>query len=152
VDYTQAFLQAELHEPVFMRLPQGWHLDNDGRLQPHSDPTHNDNSHFIQLRRNLYGCKQAARNWFQHLNQGLLSQGFHQSKTDTSLYLHNDCIMVVYMDDCLIFAKDDNTIDELVKNLSETFLLEDQGTVHDYLGIHICSDPATKSITMTHTG
>jgi hypothetical protein len=37
--------------------------------------------------------------------------------------------MVVYMDDCLIFDKDDATIDELVANLSKTFLLEDQGTV-----------------------
>jgi hypothetical protein len=86
------------------------------------------------------------------LNQGLLSQGFHQSKTDTCLYLHADCIIVVYTDDCLIFAKDYNTIDDLVKNLSETFILEDQGTVHDYLGIHICLDPSTKSITMTQTG
>jgi hypothetical protein len=39
VDYTQAFPQAELSDPVFMRLPQGWHISTDGTLQPHPDPT-----------------------------------------------------------------------------------------------------------------
>jgi hypothetical protein len=28
VDYTQAFPQAELSDPVFMRMPQGWYLDD----------------------------------------------------------------------------------------------------------------------------
>ncbi len=60
VDYTQAFPQAELTDPVYMRLPQGWYLDSSGYLMPHKDPKNNDTSHFIQLRRNLYGCKQAA--------------------------------------------------------------------------------------------
>jgi hypothetical protein len=60
VDYTQAFPQAELTDPVFMRLPQGWHISTDGTLQQHSDPKYNDNTHYIKLKRNLYGCKQAA--------------------------------------------------------------------------------------------
>jgi hypothetical protein len=107
VDYTQAFPQAELTDPVFMRLPQGWHLASDGSLQPHSDPKYNDTQHFIKLKRNLYGCKQAARNWYQHINQGILSEGFTQSKTDPCLYLRHDCLMVLYTDDCLIFAKED---------------------------------------------
>jgi hypothetical protein len=53
VDYTQAFPQAELHDPFFMRLPQGWHLDENGCMQPHPNPKFNNTSHFIQLRRNL---------------------------------------------------------------------------------------------------
>jgi hypothetical protein len=117
VDYTQAFPQAELPDPVFMRIPQGWYIDKDGKLQPHPDSKHNDTHHYIKLRKNLYGCKQAARNWFQHLNLGLQSQGFIQSKIDPCLYLRSDCIMVVYTDDCLIFAKDEHTINQLIKNL-----------------------------------
>jgi hypothetical protein len=57
VDYTQAFPQADLSDPVFMRLPQGWYIAPDGTLQPHSDPKYHDSSHFIQLKKNLYGCK-----------------------------------------------------------------------------------------------
>jgi len=57
VDYTQAFLQADLEDPVFMRLPQGWYIAADGTLQPHSDPKYNDTTHYIKLNKNLYGCK-----------------------------------------------------------------------------------------------
>jgi hypothetical protein len=73
VDYTQAFPQADLNDTVFMRLPQGWFTALDGALQPHSDLKYNDRSHFIQLNKNLYGCKQTAHNWFQYLTQGILA-------------------------------------------------------------------------------
>jgi hypothetical protein len=135
-----------------MHMPQGWYLDSSGILQQHQDPKYQDKDHYIQLKRNLYGCKQAARNWFQHLNKGILAQGFHQSKIDQCLYLRSDCIMVVYTDDCLIFAKNDAVIDDLINNLSTTFHLEDQGTVSDFLGINLAMDPQTKSITLTQTG
>jgi hypothetical protein len=135
-----------------MRLPQGWFLSPNGELTQHSDPKFHDTSHHIKLLKNLYGCKQAARNWFQFLKQGLLREGFTQSKTDPCLYLRNNCILVVYTDDCLIFSPSDSIIDDLIKNLSDTYLLEDQGDVQDYLGIHIFKDPSTKSISMTQTG
>jgi len=108
--------------------------------------------HFIKLKRNLYGCHQATRNWFTYLTKGLLAHGFKQSVHEPCLYLHHDCIMIVYTDDCLIFAKDDSTIDTSIKALSETYLLEDQGTVSDYLGICITKNATTKEISMTQPG
>ncbi len=56
--------------------------------------------------------------------------------------------MVIYTDDCLIFAKEDSTIDQLIGELYKTYLLEDQGNIQDYLGIRITSDPNNKAITM----
>jgi hypothetical protein len=87
VDYTQAFPQAKLEDPVYMKVPQGWYVDSTGELAQHNDPTYNDTSHYLKLKRNLYGCKQAARNWFKHLTDGLINQGFTQSKTDSCLFL-----------------------------------------------------------------
>jgi hypothetical protein len=57
--------------------------------------------------------------------------------------------MVIYTDDCLIFAPSQAIINEIVSSLSATYLLEDQGDVHDYLGIRIIKDPVT---TMSQTG
>ena len=152
VDYTQAFPQAPLEDPVYMRIPQGWTVDDSGNLVQHPDPTFHDRQHFIQLRRNLYGCKQAARNWFKYLTKGLLKEGFRQSAVDPCLFLRSNCILIVYTDDCIIFAKDDMTIDTLIRNLSTSYQLEDQGNVQDYLGIRITKDPINKSITMTQPG
>ena len=118
----------------------------------HPDPTYNDKTHYIKLQRNLYGCKQAAPNWFKHLTQGLLREGFRQSAVDPCLFLWNDCILIVYTDDCIIFSRKDEVIDALIRNLCQTFLLEDQGSVHDYLGIRIVKDHINKSISMTQPG
>jgi hypothetical protein len=60
--------------------------------------------------------------------------------------------MVIYTDDCLIFAREDATIDNLISELNKTYLLEDQGNVLDYLGIRITNDPTSKTITMQQTG
>ncbi len=86
------------------------------------------------------------------MTQGILAAGFYQSKTDPCLFLHNDCIIVLYIVDTLIFAPDDQTINNVIKTLSDTFILEDQGDVNDFLGIRITKDPISRTISMTQTG
>jgi hypothetical protein len=114
VDYTQAFPQAPLDDPVFMRIPQGWRFDPVAKkLIQFDDPKSIDHSHFIRLKRNLYGCKQAARNWYLCLKAGLEARGFVSSKIDPCLYICTDCLIALYTDDCLIFANDDSTVDRL---------------------------------------
>jgi hypothetical protein len=140
VDYTQAFPQATLDDPVFMQIPQGWYVKEDNLYQ-HSNPKHNDTTHYMRLKRNLYGCKQAARNWFQHLTKGLLQLGFVQSRTDSCLFLRHDCILVVYVDDCLIFAE--------INTLSASYLLQDERDVNAFLGIKINKVTTKKIITLT---
>jgi len=103
VDYTSAFPQADLDVPVYMKVPQGWYVTSSGVLQPHHGPKHQDTANFLRLKKNFYGCKQAARNWFKLLSEGLHNLGFVQSATDSFLFLRSDCIIVVYVDDCLFF-------------------------------------------------
>jgi hypothetical protein len=152
VDYTQAFPQAKLDEPVFMKVPQGWYVNSAGDLLPHDDPRFNDTSHYFRLKRNLYGCKQAARNWFKHLTAGLLKEGFKQSKTDCCLFLRNDCILVIYVDDCLIFSKSDDVINNLIKVLSTSFILQDEGDVSAFLGVQIKQDSINKTLELSQPG
>ena len=126
-------------------LPEGW-------LVPHPDTKFHDINHFIQLKKNLYGCNQAAQNWFADLSKGFLKQGFRQSAIDPCHFLWKDYMMNVYTDDCLLFAQNDAVIDSLITALSKDFLLEDQGTIHDYLGIRIKKDPVNKTITISQPG
>jgi hypothetical protein len=58
----QAFLQATLEDPVYLKPPQGWFVDDQGKLEQHSDPKFNDMKHFLCLKRNLFGMKQAVKN------------------------------------------------------------------------------------------
>jgi hypothetical protein len=157
VDYTQAFPQAPLDDDVFMRIPQGWYFDTaTQQLKPHThDPMSKDMQHCIWLKRNLYGDKQAARNWYLHLQKGLLSRGFIQSNIDPCLFIRQDCILVVYTDDCLMFARDDSIIDDLCKCLSTEFLLKDEGDIEGFLGIqimHMTKPDGSITITMMQPG
>ncbi len=124
-------------------------MDHTGQLQQHSDPRHNDTTYYLLLKRNLYGCKQATRNWFNHLTNGLLKLGFTQSKTDSCLFVKHDCILVVYVDNYLIFSQKDSTIDTLIQSLSKSFLLQDEGDVSAFLGMQIRGDTQSKTIELT---
>jgi hypothetical protein len=152
VDYTSAFPQADLDVPVYMRIPQGWYAASDGQLIQHQDPKFQDHTHYIQLKKNLYGCKQAARNWFRHLSEGLRREGFQQSETDSCLFLQRDCIIVVYVDDCLFFSPSSMVIDNVITSLSQTLKLKDEGDVAAFLGVNIQKDMQAKTIRLTQPG
>jgi transposase InsO family protein len=157
IDYTQAFPQAPVDDDVFMRIPQGWSYDSVTKqlVQCLDDPRSFDREHFIRLKRNLYGVKQAARNWYIHLKNGLLGRGFVQSKIDPCLFIRKDCLIVLYTDDCLVFANSDDTITDLCKCLSTEFLLKDEGNIENFLGINIThklEDDDSVTITMTQKG
>jgi hypothetical protein len=152
VDYTSAFPQADLDVPVYMRVPQGWHVNSSGRLTQHQDPKFQDKAHFLRLKKNLYGCKQAARNWFKMLSSGLQAEGFIQSTTDSCLFLRHDCIIVVYVDDCLFFSPRASTINQVITSLLRTFKLKDEGDVSAFLGVQIAKDPSAKTISFTQPG
>ena len=62
---------------------------------------------------------------------------------------------MVYTDDCLMFAWDDTTIDDLWKCLSNKFLLQDEGNIAGYLGIqitHTTEPDGSITIIMTQPG
>jgi Reverse transcriptase (RNA-dependent DNA polymerase) len=95
------------------------------------------------------------RNWYLHFKKGLISRGFTQSKIDPCLFIHCDRLIVLYTDDCLIFAKNDTMISELCQSLSTKFLLKDEGNIENFLGIkidHHISDDGAVTITMTQPG
>ncbi len=51
--------------------------------------------------------------------------------------MRQDILFVVYVDDCLIFWKDNATIDKLIKELEEDFVLTDEGEASAFLGIDV---------------
>ena len=143
IDFTQAFPQAAPTEDVYMHLPQNWECkDADG-----------NDDYVIKLERNLYGTATGARNWYQKLSGGLLGRGFVQSKIDPCLFLRDDCMVVVYTDDCICFSRESETATQLISDLkTDGFLLKDEGDAKDFLGVRIETDEATGKIEMTQTG
>ena len=56
-------------------------------------------------------------------------------------FVRKNCIVIFYVDDSCIFSKDKETIDALLKNLSKTFKLTDEGDVKSDLGMNVRKYP-----------
>ena len=91
----------------------------------------------LKLQKNLYGLKQARYNWFEFLKTGLEKRDFIQSKIDPCVWFRKEMVLVTYVDDCLIFCKEKEQADELIKSLQKDYSLTDEGDVSTYLGVEI---------------
>ena len=93
---------------MYLRIPAGFHIENEN----------DDNildEYCLKLLKNCYSTKDAAANWFAVLQKALENQGFQQYvNIDPCLFTRNDCIIITYVDDYLIFYKNDKVLDESI--------------------------------------
>jgi Reverse transcriptase (RNA-dependent DNA polymerase) len=136
IDFSNAFVQAKLDDPIYIHLPRGFH-STDG---PNT---------CLRLEKSLYGIAQAPRLWFDHLKAKLESNGFTQSTLDPCLFYSKEIILVCYVDDIIMAAKDKEKLDTLVNNLAETSDLTDEGELESFLGIKVNRSDDGKMFTLT---
>ncbi len=124
------FPQADLEIPVYMELPIGFDAPNGV----------NRKINMLRLNKSLYGLKQAGYNWFAKLSNGLQDRRFLQSNIDPCLFFGPGCIILTYVDDCIIIGNMSDRINKLVQSLhegDENFVLQDEGLIDEYLGVKI---------------
>ncbi|KAI3740814.1 hypothetical protein L2E82_31288 [Cichorium intybus] len=128
LDVQNAFLHGDLKETVYLRQPPGF----TNQQKP---------DHVCLLHKSLYGLKQAPRAWFHRLSKALLSLGFAGSKTDPSLFIYNSndtlLYMLVYVDDIIVTGNNPTAINRIIQSLSQTFAIQDMGTLSYFLGIEV---------------
>jgi hypothetical protein len=134
IDFVLAFPfpQANLEVPVYMELLASINPTNisDG-----------DQHHYVlKLNKSLYGLKQAGNNWFKKLCKGLITCNFIQSQVDECVFFQKDCIILMYVINCIILGKDMTIVDAVIPSLkggNKIFDLVDQGSINKYLGLLI---------------
>jgi hypothetical protein len=138
VDYINAFTQAPADCDIFMNIPPGFIVENNTLTFSHSSTKNNSNDYVLCIKKNMYGLRQAGNNWFDTLCASLFHLGFHQSSHDPCLFIRGNCILLVDVDDCLLFAKTNDVLDSVLASLEKDFILTSEETVGAYLGISIC--------------
>ena len=94
--------------------------------------------HRLKLLQNLCGLKDEGATWYKHLRNRLTKDmGFTQSLVDPCLFYQGKVVLVIYVDDCIIFTPEKTQADNLVEELDKKFSIEDEGDATNYLGIHI---------------
>lgn len=131
MDVHNAFLHGDLHEEVYMKIPQGFASPNETRV--------------CRLRKSLYGLKQAPRCWFAKLRDALLKYGFTQTKSDYSLFIYSkrgvSLKVLAYVDDLIISGSSPSEIQLLKDYLSTCFHMKDLGILKYFLGIEVARSP-----------
>jgi hypothetical protein len=93
MDVKTAFLNADVEEEIYMRLPKGCG-DNTGKI--------------VRLLKQLYGIKQAPRGWHLKLRDALATKGFRASDYDPALFIKitedGPVFLLVWVDDVKIAA------------------------------------------------
>jgi hypothetical protein len=127
VDYVSAYTQAPLDCKLFLNIPPGFSVIDNNLVFTSSSPPGANKHWALKLQKNMYGLKQAGNNWFHHLQQSLLDRNFTQSAIDPCLFIRNNCIIVIYVDDCLLFTPSDDILDSLISSLQQDFKLTTEG-------------------------
>ena len=70
----------------------------------------------------------------------MTDRGFIQSQVDKCLFFRDGCIIITYVDDCIILGETINLVNSIIKSLQdgdEDFELTDEGIIDKYLGVMI---------------
>jgi Reverse transcriptase (RNA-dependent DNA polymerase) len=121
LDVSNAFLNGDLKETVYMHQPQGF-----------IDSQHPD--HVCLLKKSLYSLKQVPRAWFEKLQESLLHLGFQPSNYDPSLFLSHHqgqtTLILVYVDDIIVTESNPDLVQYYITQLSTQFAIRDLGDIH----------------------
>ena len=138
VDYTNAFVQADVDTEVFVEMP----------------PLFVKDGYFWQLKKSLHGLRQSPLNFFTHLKSELEARNWLPSQHDPCLFYKGKVTCLVYVDDCLFFAEDVKHIDKEIQLLREpkpnVLDLSEESDVAGFLGILIEKTP--EGIELKQTG
>jgi len=123
-DITAAFIHGRVTEPIYVHQPRGFH-------RGHGDEV-------LKLKRTLYGLKQAPRYFFKYFTERLVRQGLQASNLDPCLFMSKSLIVIIYVDDILIYGKTEEEINAFIEGMKkEDVALHREGTAEGYLGVDI---------------
>jgi hypothetical protein len=101
----------------------------------------------LKLKRTLYGLKQLPCYSFEYFTARLIQQGLTASKFDPCLFMSNSLILIIYVDDILIYGRTGDEISTFIDCMkSEDVALHREGTAEGYLGVDIQCDDNTVAL------
>ena len=152
VDYTAAFIHAPIDKDpnyeklspeeqkrsgVYLEMPRGFR----------------ENGKVLKLKRSLYGLRQSPRNFFLFIKEKLQKVGLEPQEVDPCLFMSDKVILLVYVDDTLLFSPKKEWIDEVINKLrAEDVDLEEEDDVAGFLGVHIERNARDQTIKLTQKG
>ena len=128
MDVKTAYLHAPMDCEVYMEQPEGFEIKSK------------TGEHLVcKLNKSLYGLKQSGRNCNMLLHDHLTENGFVQNDADHCVYSRESekekVILLVWVDDLLIAASNNTSLNDVKEMLKRRFKMKDMGPLKHFLGI-----------------
>ena len=100
--FVQAYPQVDIEVTIYLHTSQGVSFGDK-----HQDVV-------LQLKKNLYGLKDAGLTWWEMISKGLLDLGFEQTETYQCVFKKENVIILIYVDDCIINSRTKEGLNETI--------------------------------------
>lgn len=140
-DIKTAYLNATLHEEIYMELPQGFEEEIYRRFP-------GSHGKLCRIRKGLYGLKQSAREWNHTFSDFLKRYNLLQSPVDPCIFYSNThprLTLSLWVDDGLAMCQDPKLLHHVVEYLKSTFEVT-VGAADTYVGLHITRHRFSKTL------
>ncbi|GBM21371.1 Retrovirus-related Pol polyprotein from transposon TNT 1-94 [Araneus ventricosus] len=107
IDVKGAYLYGNLDIPIYMQQPEGFAVKGC--------------EHYV--------CR-------LHINEILFGLGFHQNELYNDLYTKSNCILLVYVDDIVVFSKSQSDLENSILNIKIKLEITELGPVRYLLGVN----------------
>jgi len=146
LDIENAFLESDLDETIYMKLPV------DTYSEPNGQPV------IVQLKKSLYGLKQAGELFYKFMKSILTSTelGMKCCAHDLCVFnLHNvetqeTAIVVLWVDDIIVTGNSPTLIDRIINHIEASVTkMSNLGEISRYIGLDIKRNRTNHTLTMT---
>ena len=121
-----------------MELPANMDLAGHGKY---------NSKYLLKRKKFLYGLKNESLNWHNNMKEAFEDRGFVGYLSDPCVFISEDMIILVYVDDYILISKQDLTIKKFIdptKDTPEVFEFTKEGTMNTYTGVEIYPFPDGK--------
>lgn len=128
MDVKTAYLHAPIDCEIYIEQPEGFEVKSEMGEKL-----------VCKLNKSLYSLKQLGQNWNKMLQDFLGENDFIQNPADHCVYSkqtgNEKIILLIWVDDHIIAASDNQTLRNVKKRLEEKFKMKDLGKLQHFLGI-----------------
>ena len=123
-DIKLAYPHATLREPVYARIPQG------SRTEANRDKV-------WKVTKALYGHPASGKEWYDLFRSKLMNRNLKPLLSDPCIFVNEDLIVTIYVDDMLIVEKRKGARIDLIKSLETEFELTGNTNIKNMLGVEM---------------
>ena len=103
-------MSEDIKNDIYIEIPIGMELETEDRKTT-----------VLKLQKLLHRLKTAGKTRFDYLKDGLIKREFKLSEIDLCVFVNNDSVLLVYIDDLIIISKKKANIDSFVTSLKNGF-------------------------------